>query len=164
MKKIHFYIIFAVMIGFMVMLWGSLKNEQNPDVVRRVIETEQAPEAIGPYSQAIQTGNTLYLAGQIGIDPESGELVSDSLEIQVWQSMDNLQAVLQAAEFSMRDVVEVQVFLTDMNHFSRFNTLYKDYFFENPPARGVVEVARLPLDAKVEIKMTAVKRDPTTSF
>lgn len=157
MKKLHFYIILAVMVGFMIMLWGSLKNEQNSEVVRRIIETEQAPEAIGAYSQAVQTGNTLYLAGQIGIDPESGELVSDSLEIQVWQSMDNLQAVLEAAEFNMRDVVEVEVFLTDINHFSRFNNLYGDYFFENPPARAVVEVVKLPLDAKVEIKMTAVK-------
>lgn len=157
MKNYHFYIILAVLIGFMVMLWGSLKNEKNDQIIRRVIQTEQAPEAIGPYSQAIQAGNTLYLAGQIGIDPESGELVSDSLEIQIWQSLDNLKAVLNAADFSMRDVVEVQVFLTDINHFSRFNKLYEDYFFENPPARGVVEVSRLPLDAKVEIKMTAVK-------
>lgn len=157
MKKYHFYIILAVLIGFMVMLWGSLKNKQESEIVRRIIETEQAPEAIGPYSQAIQTGNTLYLAGQIGIDPESGELVSDSLEIQIWQSMDNLQAVIEAAEFSMKDVVEVQVFLTNIDHFGRFNKLYEDYFFEDPPARGVVEVARLPLDAKVEIKMTAVK-------
>lgn len=139
------------------MVWADWLNEDDREIVRQKIETQNAPEAVGPYSQAIQVDETLYLAGQVGLDPQTGQLVSDSLHLQVWQAMDNLVAVLDAAGFSMDDVVEVQVFMTDIDQFSKFNELYKSYFSAAPPARAVVEVARLPLDAKIEIKMTAVK-------
>lgn len=136
-----------------------MQSKEEPDIIRRTIQTENAPEAIGPYSQAIQVGKTVYLAGQVGMDPASGSLVSDSLHLQVWQAMDNLEAVLEAAELTMADVVDVQVFMTDIDQFSEFNELYKSYFNKQPPARAVVEVAQLPLDAKVEIKMTAVESE-----
>lgn len=157
MKKyvIYFFLIFLA--GFLLMLWGNWLNKDDAENIRHTIETENAPEAIGPYSQAVQVDETLYLAGQVGIDPQLGELVSDSLHMQVWQAMDNLEAVLDAAGFSMNDVVEVQVFMIDIDQFSEFNELYESYFNTAPPARAVVEVSRLPLDAKIEIKMTAVK-------
>lgn len=159
MKKYVFSFILVFLFGFLILLWGSMQQEDEYEDIRRVIKTERAPAAIGPYSQAVQVERRLYLAGQIGIDPKTGELVSDSLHLQVWQAMDNLEAVLEAAEFTMNDVVEVQVYLTDMDQFARFNELYDRYFTGNFPARAVVEAARLPLDAKVEIKMTAVKRN-----
>lgn len=157
MKKyiIYFFLIFLG--GFILMVWADWLNEDDSEIIRQTIETENAPEAVGPYSQAIQVDETLYLAGQVGLDPQSGELVSDSLHLQVWQAMDNLEAVLDAAGFSMADVVEVQVFMTDIDQYTQFNELYENYFNTSPPARAVVEVSRLPLDAKIEIKMTAVK-------
>lgn len=164
MKKYLFYFFLIFVVGFLIMIWGDMQNEERSPIIRKPVQTENAPEAIGPYSQAIQAGKTLYLAGQVGIDPETGELVSDSLHHQVWQAMDNLKAVLNAADFRMDDVVEVQVFMTDIDQFSQFNKQYATYFASDPPARAVVEVARLPLDAKIEIKMTAVKskREPAT--
>lgn len=157
MKKYLYYFFMIFLAGFLMMIWGNMQSADDSEIVRRTIETDNAPEAIGPYSQAIQVGPTLYLAGQVGIDPSTGELVSDSLHLQVWQTMDNLEAVLEAADLTMADVVDVQVFMTDVDQFSKFNELYESYFNDQPPARAVVEVARLPLDAKVEIKMTAVK-------
>lgn len=124
---------------------------------REVIATEKAPAAIGPYSQAIRHGNTLYLAGQVGIDPATGKLVEGGLEDEARQAMDNLAAVLEEAGFSFDDVVEVQVFLADIEDFGAFNEVYAPYFGEGPPARAVVGVEALPIGARVEIKMTAVK-------
>lgn len=157
MKKYFLYFFLVLLAGFLLMVWGDMQNKDDSEIIRRTIKTENAPEAIGPYSQAVQVDKTFYLSGQVGIDPASGELVSDSLHLQVWQVMDNLNAVLEAADLTMADVVDVQVFLIDIDQFSEFNELYKSYFDTLPPARAVMEVARLPLDAKVEIKMTAVK-------
>jgi 2-iminobutanoate/2-iminopropanoate deaminase len=157
MKKYILYFFLVFLAGFLLMVWGDIQNPEDSEIIRRTVQTENAPEAVGPYSQAVQVGETLYLAGQVGIDPASGELVSDSLHLQVWQAMDNLEAVLETAGLTMADVVDVQVFMTDINQYSKFNELYSSYFDDQPPARAVVEVARLPLDAKVEIKMTAVK-------
>lgn len=159
MKKYILYFLLIFLAGFLIMLWGDYLNKDDSELIRKTVETQDAPEAIGPYSQAVQVGETLYLAGQVGLDPQSGQLVSDSLHLQVWQAMDNLEAVLDAADFTMNDVVEVQVFMTDIDQFSQFNKQYEQYFHEEPPARAVVEVSRLPLDAKVEIKMTAVKSE-----
>lgn len=157
MKKFLYYFSLVLLAGFLLMIWGNLQSADDSEIVRRTIETENAPEAVGPYSQAVQVGPTVYLAGQVGLDPSTGELVSDSLHLQIWQAMDNLEAVLEAADLTMADVVDVQVFMTDVDQFSKFNELYGSYFHDQLPARAVVEVARLPLDAKVEIKMTAVK-------
>ena len=124
---------------------------------KKIISTENAPAAVGVYSQAIQVGNTLYLSGQIGLIPESRELAGDDLESQTHQTLSNIKAVLEAADFTLSDVVKAQVFLDDMDDYQAFNDIYIQYFPEHPPARAVVEVSRIPLDAKVEIMVTAVK-------
>ena len=124
---------------------------------RRVIAAPDAPEAIGPYSQAIQVGNMLFLAGQIGLDPGTGTLVEGGIEAETRQVMENLSAVLKAAGFSMEDVVQTQVFLADLSEYSVMNEVYGSYFAGAYPGRAAVQVARLPLDARVEIMMTAVK-------
>ena len=122
---------------------------------KKVISTDKAPQAIGPYSQAIQVQNTLYLAGQIALDPQSGQLVEGGIEVQTHRVMQNLNAVLEEAGFNFNDVVQTQVFLSDLNHYSAMNAVYAKYFVESPPARAVVEAARIPRDALVEIMMVA---------
>lgn len=136
---------------------ASEENE-TPPRERRVIASDEAPAAIGPYSQAIQVGTTLYLAGQIGLDPATGALVEGGIAAETRQAMDNLQAVLNEAGFTMADVVEAQVFLADLNEYGAMNEVYGAYFeAAPPPARAAVQVARLPRDARVEIKLTAAK-------
>ncbi len=126
-------------------------------LVRRTIQTDKAPAAIGPYSQAVQVGPTLYLAGQLGMDPATGKLVDGGIQAQTTRAMENLAAVLAAADFTFDDVVATQAFLADMNDFAAFNKVYATYFKNNLPARAVVQPARLPRDGMVEIMMTAVK-------
>jgi len=126
-------------------------------VDRRVIATDGAPAAIGPYSQAIQAGETLYLAGQIGLDPVTGELVPGGVEAEARQVMANLGAVLEAAGFDFADVVQTQIFLTDLGAFAAVNAIYGEFFGADPPARATVGVAALPRGAAVEILMTAVR-------
>ncbi len=123
---------------------------------KRVISTEKAPKAIGPYSQAIQVNNTLYLAGQIALDPLTGKMVEDKIDIQTHRVMTNLEAVLSEAGFSFDDVVQTQVFLSDLNHYKPMNEIYAEYFSNKPPARAVVQ-AVLPRNALVEIMMVAQK-------
>lgn len=123
---------------------------------KRVISTDKAPKAIGPYSQAIQVNNTLYLAGQIALDPLTGKMVEDKIDIQTHRVMTNLEAVLSEAGFSFDDVVQTQVFLSDLNHYKQMNEIYAEYFSNKPPARAVVQ-AVLPRDALVEIMMVAQK-------
>ena len=124
---------------------------------RQVISTDKAPAAIGPYSQAVLAGDTLYLAGQIPIDPATGQLTEADIKTQTHQVLKNIQAVLAAAGFSMADVVQVQVFLKDLNDFSAMNEVYAEYFTADPPARAAVEVSRLPRDSLIEIMATAKK-------
>jgi 2-iminobutanoate/2-iminopropanoate deaminase len=123
----------------------------------RVIETDAAPAAIGPYSQAILAGSTLYLAGQIALDPETGDMVDGGIEPETRQVMENLGAVLRAADFGFEDVVQSHVFLADLDEFAAMNDVYSEYFPRAPPARATVQVARLPRDARVEIVFTAVR-------
>ena len=123
---------------------------------KRVISTDKAPKAIGPYSQAIQVNNTLYLAGQIALDPLTGKMVEDKIDIQTHRVMTNLEAVLSEAGFSFDDVVQTQVFLSDLNHYKPMNEIYAEYFSNKPPARAVVQ-AVLPRDALIEIMMVAQK-------
>jgi 2-iminobutanoate/2-iminopropanoate deaminase len=124
---------------------------------KKVISTDKAPQAIGPYSQAIQVQNTLYLAGQIALDPQSGQLVEGGIEVQTHRVMQNLNAVLEEAGFNFNYVVQTQVFLSDLNNYTAMNAVYAKYFVESPPARAVVEAARIPRDALVEIMMVAQK-------
>jgi 2-iminobutanoate/2-iminopropanoate deaminase len=122
-----------------------------------VIYSEQAPAPIGPYSQAILAGNTLYVSGQIAIDPTSGELMNDSIENETTQVMKNLEAVLKAAGMTFGNIVKTTIFLKDMNTFATVNSIYGKSFQQNPPARETVEVSRLPKDVRVEISCIAVK-------
>ena len=136
---------------------NNVTNTRSQTWERKTIATENAPEAIGPYSQAIQAGNMIFLAGQIGLDPTTRTLVEGGIEEETRQAMDNLSAVLQAAGYTMADVVQAQVFLADLNDYAAMNEVYGSYFASSPPGRAAVQVARLPLDARVEIMMTAVK-------
>jgi reactive intermediate/imine deaminase len=117
--------------------------------VREIIQTEQAPAAIGTYSQAVKVGNTVYLSGQIGLDPARMELV-EGIEAQVRQVFDNLKAVSEAAGGSMADIAKLNIFLTDLSHFALVNSIMTEYFTEPYPARAAVGVATLPKDALVE--------------
>ncbi|MET0277381.1 MAG: RidA family protein [Pseudorhodoplanes sp.] len=123
---------------------------------RKVVSTPNAPEAIGPYSQAIRAGKTIYLAGQIAIDPKSKELKNGTIEEQTKLVLENLQAVLAAEGLGMEHIVSTTVFLKDLNEFGKMNGVYATFFKNNPPARATVEVARLPRDVKVEIAGIAV--------
>jgi 2-iminobutanoate/2-iminopropanoate deaminase len=126
-------------------------------MTRKAINTDSAPAAIGPYSQAIQAGNILYLSGQLGIDPVTGKLVEGGVTSQATQALKNVQAILAAAGFTVTDVVQVQVFLTNISDFSAVNAIYKDFFKEPYPARAAFAVAALPAGGTVEILAVAVK-------
>ena len=123
---------------------------------RQVISSEQAPTAIGPYSQAIRVGDFVFCAGQTPIDPATGNLVDGGIEAQTRRALQNLSVVLQAAGTSLGQVVKTTVFLLDMNEFAKMNAVYAEFFPANPPARSTVQVARLPKDARVEIEVIAV--------
>ena len=120
------------------------------------IQTEHAPQAIGPYSQAIKAGGFLFASGQIPIDPQTGQFVAGGIAEQTEQVLKNLSAVLQAGGSSLDRVVKTTVFLADMNEFTTMNEVYGKYFAESPPARATVQAARLPRDARVEIEAIAV--------
>lgn len=121
----------------------------------KVIETDRAPAAIGPYSQAIALNPWLFVSGQIGIQPETGELVELSFSAQAHQALENLKQVVLAGGSDLNNVVAVDVFLTDIENFAEFNDIYTEYFQEHRPARAVVEVSALPRAASVEIKCIA---------
>jgi 2-iminobutanoate/2-iminopropanoate deaminase len=123
---------------------------------KKVIQTEKAPKAIGPYSQAIQAGNFLFLSGQIPLDPASGELVKGDIREQARRVLENLKGVLESQKLGMEDVVKVTIFLKDMGTFSQVNEVYATYFPSSPPARSTVEVARLPREVDLEIEAIAV--------
>ena len=120
------------------------------------ITTDRAPEAIGPYSQAVKAGNTLYVSGQIALDAESGEMINANITEETHQVMKNMDAVLQAAGMSFDQVVKCSIFVKDMGQFATINEAYGMYFKQDPPARETVEVARLPKDVNVEISCIAI--------
>jgi 2-iminobutanoate/2-iminopropanoate deaminase len=123
----------------------------------KVIQTEGAPAAIGPYSQAVQAGEWLFVSGQIGLKPETGQMVGEDFSDQARQTLQNLVNIVRAGGCDIQDVVSVDVFLTDMGRFSTFNVLYEAVFSEHKPARAVVEVRALPRGAQVEIKCVACR-------
>lgn len=126
--------------------------------MKKIISTTKAPAPIGPYNQAVLSGNTLYTSGQIAIDAETGELVLDSIEAETKKVMKNMKAVLEAAEMTFENVVKSSIFISDMNNFSEINKVYAQYFDEETaPARETVEVANLPKFVNVEISMIAIK-------
>ena len=123
---------------------------------KELINTDQAPAAIGPYAQAIKANGFIFSSGQIPIDPATGDIVSGGIEAQAARVLDNLTAVLSAAGLGLKDVVKTTVFIKDMNDFPALNAIYAQYFSEPYPARSCVEVARLPKDVLVEIEAVAV--------
>lgn len=128
--------------------------------MRKAIHTEQAPRALGPYSQAVQIGQTLYISGQLGLEPSTGRLVEGGIEAQARQALLNIQAIVSAAGFSMRDVAWVQVFLADLSDFAAVNEVYRSFFEEPYPARAAVQAAALPGGGRIEITAMAQKAAP----
>ena len=124
---------------------------------KSVVYSDQAPEPIGPYSQAIQCGNLLFVSGQIALARSSGAMITTSIEEETKQVMANLQAVLAAAGLDFSHIVKTSIFLKDMNNFPVVNQIYGTFFKDTPPARETVEVSRLPKDANVEISCIAAK-------
>lgn len=126
--------------------------------MKKIIFTEKAPAPIGPYNQAVLVGNMLYTSGQIAINPLTNELVLEDIETETKQVMENLKAVLEAAEMTFENVIKVSIFISDMNNFSKINTIYGAYFNEaTAPARETVQVACLPKNVNVEISAIAVR-------
>ena len=127
--------------------------------MKKIIETPHAPAPIGPYSQAVQVGETLYVSGQIAIDPVNGTMNMDTLETETHQIMKNLGAILETVGMSYANIVKTSIFLSDMGDFSRVNAVYGSYFTSQFPARETVEVAGLPKGVNVEISVIAVKSE-----
>lgn len=125
--------------------------------MKSIIYTQKAPEPIGPYSQAVQTGNLLFISGQIPVDPESNQIVKGTISDEARQVMKNLEALLIKADFSFQDVVKTTIFLRDMNHFAEVNEVYGSYFHSEFPARETVAVLGLPKNVNVEISLIAAK-------
>lgn len=124
--------------------------------MREVIFTENAPAAIGPYSQAIKIQGLVYTSGQVPVNPKTGKIDSDDIEVQAKQVMENIKAVLSAAGSDLAKVVKCTIFLKDLGDFGKVNEIYGSYFKSEPPARSCVQVAKLPLDCKVEIEAIAL--------
>lgn len=126
--------------------------------MKKIINTPNAPAPIGPYNQAVLSGNTLYLSGQIALNVQTGKLILDDVKAETKQVMENLKAVLVAADMNFEDVVKTTIFISNMNDFVQINDVYGSYFDDaHAPARETVQVARLPKDVNVEISMIAVK-------
>lgn len=146
-----------ILIAFFII--AGCNSNQNAPLTKEVISSPDAPAAIGPYSQAIKVGNTLYCSGQIAIDPTTGELVNETIEAETRQVLKNLGAVLSEAGMDYSDVVRATVFMSDMENYGRINGVYAEFFKEKPPARAAVQVANLPKYVNVEISCIAVKSD-----
>jgi 2-iminobutanoate/2-iminopropanoate deaminase len=126
--------------------------------MKKIIYTDKAPAPIGPYNQAVLVNHTLYTSGQIALDPSTMELVLETIEIETTQVMNNMKAVLEAADMDFSNVVKSTIFISDMNDFAKINAVYGSYFSEEfAPARETVQVAKLPRNVNVEISMIAIK-------
>lgn len=123
----------------------------------KVVQTDRAPAAIGPYSQGITSGAWLFVSGQLGLDPQTGEMAGADFESQARQALENLKQIVLAGNCEINDITAVDVFLTDMQKFAEFNAIYTEYFAEHRPARAVVAVRDLPKGAQVEIKCIACR-------
>lgn len=125
-------------------------------MVKEIIQTADAPDPIGPYSQAVKAGGFLFISGQVGIHPPTGELVNSDIVAETKQVMDNINAILHQAGLSFNEVVKCSIFVKDMNNFAAINEAYAGFLGDNPPARETVEVSRLPKDVNVEISCIAI--------
>jgi 2-iminobutanoate/2-iminopropanoate deaminase len=149
MKSPHLLSVLAVL--------ATLSTVAGAAPMKEVIATKDAPAAIGPYSQAIRSGTMLFVAGQIPIDPKTGQLNTGTDEEQAAQVLENIKAILAADGMTMDNVVSTTVFVRDLNNFTKLNAVYGTYFKDKPPARATIQAARLPRDAAVEISAIAVK-------
>ena len=122
---------------------------------KNIVETTEAPAAIGPYSQAIKAGNLIFLSGQIPLDPKTGNLITTGIEDETHRVMKNIQAILEAADVTFQDIIKTTIFLKSMDDFAQVNAVYASYFTGNFPARETVEVSGLPKGARVEISVIA---------
>jgi 2-iminobutanoate/2-iminopropanoate deaminase len=125
--------------------------------MKKIIKTEKAPKAVGPYSQAIENRGILFISGQIPVDPESGEMISGTIREQTRQVLKNINSILTAGGYSKKDVVKCTCYLKDITDFQEMNKEYAIYFEGEPPARAAIEVSNLPLGAKIEIEAVAMK-------
>ncbi len=142
---------------------GSLLYVRYNRGMKKIISTSEAPAAIGPYSQAVRVGSTIYCAGQIPLDPKSGQIVSGDMAAQTRRVLDNIAAVLKAEGATFENVVKTTIFLTDLGDFQTVNEIYGSYFKQQPPARSTVQVSALPKGANVEIEVIAVANDGGSS-
>ena len=127
-------------------------SQEPTEMQKEIISTENAPQAIGPYSQAVKAGNLMFISGQIPLDPKTGDLVSESIDQQAKQVLNNIKSICEAAGQSIDDIVKISIFLTDLENFAIVNEVMKEYFAEPYPARATVEVSGLPLGVNVEIE------------
>ena len=125
--------------------------------MKKVICTKKAPGTVGPYSQAVEVNGTLYISGQVPIDPETGKLSGDTITEQTEQVLKNIRFVVNAAGYSMKEIVKTTCMLQDMNDFAEMNKAYEKFFPDDPPARAAYEVAKLPLNVKIEIEAIAAR-------
>uniref|UniRef100_A0A7C2V903 RidA family protein n=1 Tax=Ignisphaera aggregans TaxID=334771 RepID=A0A7C2V903_9CREN len=126
-------------------------------MVKEIVFTDKAPKPIGPYSQAVKVGGWLYISGQIPLDPSTGEVVEGGVESQTRRVLENIKAILEAAGYTINDVVKVTVYLVDLNDFQAFNKVYSEYFSNHYPARTTVQVSALPRNARIEIDVIAYR-------
>ena len=131
---------------------NNLYSEESKKMPKEIISTDNAPQAIGPYSQAVKTGNLIFISGQIPLDPKTGDIVDGSIEDQANQVLDNIKSICEAAGHGLEDIVKITIFLTDLSNFATVNEVMKNYFKEPYPARATVEISGLPLGVNVEIE------------
>ena len=131
---------------------NNLYSEESKKMSKEIIFTDNAPQAIGPYSQAVKTGNLIFISGQIPLDPKTGDIVDGSIEDQANQVLENIKSICEAAGHGFEDIVKITIFLTDLGNFATVNEVMKNYFKEPYPARATVEISGLPLGVNVEIE------------
>ena len=131
---------------------NNLYSEESKKMSKEIISTDNAPQAIGPYSQAVKTGNLIFISGQIPLDPKTGDIVDGTIEDQANQVLENVKSICEAAGHGLEDIVKITIFLTDLGNFATVNEVMKKYFKEPYPARATVEISGLPLGVEVEIE------------
>tara|TARA_Y100001947_G_scaffold89501_1_gene76246 strand:+ start:55 stop:522 length:468 start_codon:yes stop_codon:yes gene_type:complete len=147
----------SLVILLIALAYNTFNNKNKTDM-KRIINTSNAPKPIGPYNQAVISGDLMFISGQVAFDPNTDELVLDDIQSETKQVMENLKSILEEADLSFNNVVKTTIFLSDMNDFQQVNEVYGSYFSNNQaPARETVEVSRLPKDVNVEISMIAQK-------
>ncbi len=157
MKKFLIFFSVCVVIFFIALTYNAFNNKNKTDM-KRIINTSNAPKPIGPYNQAVISGDLMFISGQVAFDPNTNELVLDDIQAETKRVMENLKSILEEADLSFNDVVKTTIFLSNMNDFQQVNEVYGSYFSnDQAPARETVEVSRLPKDVNVEISMIARK-------